>query len=236
MKNKPISPNYPIELLARRYDSLKEKYTWIRELPEVSFSHFRCYNYINKMIWIDNEFDIQEGDTVIDGGSFNGMNLPFLSQKVGDSGQVIAFECDPFSYAGAFKLSLDYNNIKVFPIALWSKEDILKFYINTTISANTLMRDRPNITDKYYTVIGKSIDELSEIIGLDKIKFIKLNIEGAELEALKGCVNIIKRDKPQFLIHTHELNGKLLMEDVSKFLEDFDYEVTQWTKTIIIAK
>lgn len=53
-------------------------------------------------------------------------------------------------------------------------------------------------TDAATTVID--VDSIDNVCSGDKVTFIKMDIEGSELEALRGAVNVIKRDKPRLAI------------------------------------
>jgi len=71
-----------------------------------------------------------------------------------------------------------------------------------------------------------------EMIGLDDFVFmhgksrpdlIKMNIEGSELEALKGSARLIKELRPRFVIFTH---GESLKMQCKLFLSNFHYVCT----------
>lgn len=66
---------------------------------------------------------------------------------------------------------------------------------NTTLSSN---RDASCISTEGEQII--EVVTLDDFVKNETISFIKLDIEGAELEALKGAKNIIKRDRPQMAI------------------------------------
>ena len=51
---------------------------------------------------------------------------------------------------------------------------------------------------------------------------LKIDIEGNELYALEGMVEIINKYKPQFIIEVHSFK---LFTDVYNFLNKFDYEI-----------
>ena len=44
------------------------------------------------------------------------------------------------------------------------------------------------------------VDSIDNVCSGDKVTFIKMDIEGSEMEALKGAENVIKRDKPRLAI------------------------------------
>lgn len=63
----------------------------------------------------------------------------------------------------------------------------------------------------------QSIDDLA----LDRIDLIKLDIEGMELDALRGAIKSIKRSRPVIVVETIKSNK----HELRAFLERFDYDV-----------
>ena len=79
--------------------------------------------------------------------------------------------------------------VKVIPYAMWSREEILNF---SGSGAGATITETGS-----QTIQAKSIDDVHKS---DKITFIKMDIEGAEIEALKGAEQTIKAQKPKLAI------------------------------------
>lgn len=109
--------------------------------------------------------------------------------------KVYAFEPDPDN----FRKCLDrwrrergrLPEIKLYPQGVWSGRAQLRFA--------ALAHCGSHVTEKGSAVIDAvSIDE---VVGdSDTVTFIKMDIEGAELEALKGAAGVIRRDRPKCAI------------------------------------
>jgi len=87
-----------------------------------------------------------------------------------------------------------FTNVKIINGALWSHNTKLNFDVHEIKSASKVIEasDALNEIDAY------ALDDIIDID--DKITFIKMDIEGSELEALKGSERIIKKYKPKLAI------------------------------------
>lgn len=73
------------------------------------------------------------------------------------------------------------------------------------------------------------LDELRPELGGRRVTFLKLDIEGMELDALKGARNLLASHKPQLAVEANTLEER---SAVSSFLADFGYrEVGQFVGT-----
>tara|TARA_A100000164_G_C21806361_1_gene723263 strand:- start:16 stop:771 length:756 start_codon:yes stop_codon:yes gene_type:complete len=76
------------------------------------------------------------------------------------------------------------------------------------------------------------IDKLIDI----KISFIKIDIDGADLFALKSCENIIKRDKPEIIVELSEASERehgIHYNKVIEFLHNNSYKLFEIDKKLV---
>jgi FkbM family methyltransferase len=85
----------------------------------------------------------------------------------------------------------------VFENAAWSSKGTLKFYTGGNMGDTTMDRGGREIT-----VRSDTIDSIVEGLGLTRADLIKMDIEGAEVDALKGAAGVIRRFGPRLLIAT----------------------------------
>ncbi len=159
----------------------------------------------------------KKGDIIIDGGSYPGDLSLYLSKLVGPSGKIYAFEPDKKNYDRLIE-NLKLNEVKnVFPVneGLWNKKDILKMS-----------------GDDYAPSIGKegekvnviSIDEFAKKKNIKSLSFIKMDIEGAEIEALEGAKKSLNKFSPQIAIASYHIrDGKKTCGEVEKILNKLNY-------------
>ncbi|MCL2485710.1 MAG: FkbM family methyltransferase [Endomicrobia bacterium] len=144
---------------------------------------------------------VSAGDYVIDGGAYVGDTSLYFAHEAGKEGKVFSFE---FLKEGleTMKVNLSKNpkyapQIQIVQNALW-KNSQEKLYVSGS-GAGTKVSMQKN--GKYNDIVSTlSIDDFVESNKIEKIDFIKLDIEGAELEALYGAKNVITKFKPKLAI------------------------------------
>lgn len=139
---------------------------------------------------------LHEGEVFIDAGVLNlGTSLRFIEEcgrrKV-KRYKIHAFEPDNTSYARCMNMlkNMPDEDIQLYNAGLWSE--------NTTLFFTEMGNGASRITQQETETSIHAVALDSQVS--DKVTFIKMDIEGAELEALKGCREIIKRDKPRLAI------------------------------------
>lgn len=141
---------------------------------------------------------VRPGDVVIDGGACWGDTALYFAPLVGGSGRVISYEFSPSNLV-LLASNLARNpdlaaRIQVEHRALWERSDE-RLAIEGTGPATQV-----GPTQDGDGVLTRAIDDVPEALGLNRIDFIKLDIEGAELSALKGADRTLRRDRPRLAI------------------------------------
>ena len=171
---------------------------------------------------------LNENDTVLDAGAYVGIFSVYASKKIGDGGQVIAFEPDPDTLRRLNK-NLDLNdilNVKVINKGLWSSDTALTFESGKELGS-TFVAEGNSDESKVVTVSVTTIDNVMKDVTVKNKLFIKMNIEGSEIEALKGAEETFNRYKPHCVIRTnHIVNGETTDREVEQFLKQQRYKTT----------
>ena len=134
---------------------------------------------------------LEPGDCAIDAGANIGFFTIIMSKLVGkNDGLIIAVEPDPRNRKKLFK-NLDLNdcrNVVVYEWPLAAAAGPRKFHIQSENGSSTLYGGvDPNTGGELVKVIDTQAFTLTDVIGESKPKFLKMDIEGAELEAIQGC-------------------------------------------------
>ena len=165
----------------------------------------------NEMIYLDRELFGDEqinkifSAVIIDGGSFDGDTVEeFLRISKKDNLDIHCYEAEERNCI-LLKEKLGKwqpNRITVHESALWSKSCNLYFEGNGLSGKSSEEQTQNSIP-----VQAEAIDEY----GYSEVSFIKLDIEGAEREALCGAVNVIKKYRPILAICAYHLQDDLLV-------------------------
>ena len=183
------------------------------------------YPIIDDFNYYQNFYKVQSGDVIIDAGANCGHLSIFFSKLVGLKGQIFAFEPDKFNIERIeknIKLNKDLiNNIKILDLLLWDKNEFIDFYEAGTVGSSAVwMPDSEHCVKKQ----AVKIDDWVKQNAIQKLDFIKMDIEGAEIEALDGCVETIKNLKPNFAIASyHIVNNEKTYIKVEQFFASLNY-------------
>lgn len=124
----------------------------------------------------------------VDGGGYIGDTSKTLISNYKDFNKIYLIEPIESNLKIAKRELSNYKNIEFIKFALYSKKMTLNF--NEDKSFSTIYGDGTNCVEL------NSLDNLIK----DKVDYIKLDIEGAELDAIDGAKELIKRDKPTLAI------------------------------------
>jgi len=160
--------------------------------------------------------NVKNGDNVVDLGANIGYFTLILAKLVGPTGKVFAFEPDPRNLT-LLKKNIEYNNYKnviIVPKAVSNVNDKCTLYVGQkTFGQNRIYKPEKTDTQKFVPTDSETIrlDDFFKANNLlDKISFIKMDIEGSEFLALSGMKEILKLNK----------NIKIFTEVETSYLED----------------
>ena len=171
---------------------------------------------------------VRAGDCVLDLGVNMGQYAFRLARLVGFSGRVVGFEASRSTIALARRI-LPYGNIDLSHVAIGSSRGVVTLRIisddsglvNTGLTA--VARTPVEDGAKSESVPCSTLDH--ELRSREKpIRFIKCDVEGYEVEVLRGGLALLERDRPIVLC---EINSAENYRDVAHLLAPFEYRVMQ---------
>ena len=176
---------------------------------------------------------VREGDTVVDLGANMGYFTLLAARLVGEKGRVYAFEPEPVNYDLLLRnIALNgYDNVVALQKAVSDTSDKVMLSIHSTDSGRHTIR-QAGYGEEYGEVIEVESVTLDSFFK-DKPfpDVVKIDVEGAELQALAGMVRIIeaKRDLKIFI----EFYPALL-EESGYTVEEFAHRLlNEWNFSIL---
>jgi FkbM family methyltransferase len=167
----------------------------------------------------------KEGEIVVDGGAFEGEFSFIASMLVGKKGKVIAFEPDRVNFRRLKEEIRRHNagNVIALNKGLWSKNTTLKFH--RAGCSSSLFFDEKNIPpESIKEVPVVRLDDELKKIGVAKVNFVKLDVEGAEVEVIKGAKEILEINDVRLAVASyHTVGGEKTHPKVEKTLSGLGY-------------
>jgi len=199
-------------------------------LPDKNLSTFPKTSLIKKL-------------SLLDVGARDGVGYPWNNAKI-ENLNVILVEPDPEE---AELLSKNHKG-DILPYALWSKETELSLNINNEPGTSSVLESNMPFLSQFedsqrYELKNKikintrTIDNLHNSGELVDVDFMKMDIQGAEVETMKGGVNFLKNNLVGLeseVLFTHLYHNQPLFSDIEVFvrqelgLELWDIRKTYW--------
>lgn len=134
---------------------------------------------------------LKEGGTFVDVGANIGYFTKLASKLVGASGKVFAFEPMPAALRLLRLNTAQLPNVTIFPVALSEKKGTATFYVRKKGDMSSLSHDP---TAKPVPVTVSTLDE--SLADQARVDLIKIDVEGSELEVLRGGRLLLERHRP----------------------------------------
>ena len=200
--------------------------------------------------WSEPELDliphaVRPGEIAIDVGAHFGLWSYHLSRRVGPAGRVYAFEPVPQTYA-ILRQTLRWlrcRNVAKYPFAVGAESGLVQMRVprqsNGAAASGqaclAIRHDaRPGREQHARFDTADTIDRAQatlEFLDDEPVSFLKLDIEGGELFALRGATRLIDRSHPTIVceINPWFLDGLALTpDDLVAFLAPHGYRVYRY--------
>lgn len=190
---------------------------------------FKGYDYNISVIYRRHEpflYDFVEknlkGGVFIDVGAHIG-SYSIRAARLAD--YVIAIEPDPRNYyylvSNIFINGID--NIIPIPLVAYHEPCFVKFKMSTLSGWSSITNLHADSVLNKISILAMPLDKIVKILNFEKnISMVKIDVEGAEADVLKGFTQTLRASRPIILIEIHgEENAKFIYE----FLTQFKYKI-----------
>ncbi len=184
------------------------------------------------------------GAVIFDIGAHIGLFAAIAAKIAGNSGKVFAFEPAP-STVPVLAQTIRINNLGniIEPVNQAMGKDCGKitFFISDeeADNSNSLVSYKNDRKLNGVEVDVNTIDNFAAIKKLSKVDFIKIDVEGAEYDTLRGGIEVFKNLRPCFILAIHpepiEKKGDKL-EDIYDLLLQLSYNIFYNNKPISKAE
>ena len=178
---------------------------------------------------------VRKNMTIIDVGANKGCFSLLATKLMGDYGRVLSFEPEPINCEWITR-SIDANNYKgitLFQMALSDSDGKADLYIGEKSGFHSLLPPLDKPEPEKMTVIQKRLDTVLQENKISEVDLIKIDVEGSELQVLKGATETIKQNKNlKIIMDLHPQKGVDIYE-ICNFLLEHGYKLYNIDKEII---
>lgn len=179
---------------------------------------------------------VQPGQTILDIGANIGAHTLGLAKRVGDRGQVIAFEPTQYAYSKLLNnISLNPDLVdRIVPEQIMLGREDIANYQAAVYSSWTIVGDaerHPKHLGELKTTDGCSLRQLDSYLaerGNPKIHLVKMDVDGYECEVLYGAAQMLERDRPvicfELAPYVLEERGASI-DELIKIMAEYNYRI-----------
>lgn len=173
--------------------------------------------------------ELGQGGCYYDVGAHSGFFAMIAARFVGPFGAIFAFEPDPKNKA-ILEANISRNGlcqITLLEVAAWSSEGQVTFEIAPEASNGTQGHICDAGRENRYRIVVAAVrlDDLVFKQGYRSPDLIKMDVEGAEWEALQGARRLLAEGKPKLLCEIHNPSQ---IGQIRSYLEELGYNVEEW--------
>ncbi|MBU4537551.1 MAG: FkbM family methyltransferase [Weeksellaceae bacterium] len=206
-----------LQYIAPRF--YKERY--FKKLKNLSWENYSGRNIEPELLWITDY--LTPDDVFFDIGANTGSFIFQLEKKLSPK-NIFAFEPNNKLY---LRLKRIFPEVAAYPIALSDKNGTAEFKVpvihgKTVNSRGTLQleyRETDEGKNYFQTVQVSKLDDWVFNQKIEKIDFIKIDVEGNERETLNGSAKVIAKYRPTLMV---EIEQRHHSEPISQLIEEIE--------------
>jgi FkbM family methyltransferase len=187
------------------YLDYESKESFIAYLKSRYFSDWTyIQSHVCKKMYFPEFIKINNQESVIDCGAFDGDTLKLFLNKTDEWKKYIAFEPSNKPHEDLIKYieTHQIQNNKTYKIGVWNKKTTLSF-----VEENDISRIVEGGVENGTKIEVDAIDNLCSDV---QVTYIKMDLEGSELKALEGAKHTILKNKPKLAISIYHKPSDLI--------------------------
>tara|TARA_B100001750_G_scaffold245496_1_gene265267 strand:+ start:82 stop:996 length:915 start_codon:yes stop_codon:yes gene_type:complete len=173
---------------------------------------------------------LKENIVCVDVGANIGYYSTLYSKIVGQNGKVLAIEPSPVNFEFLKKnLELqNFSNYLVFNCASGDKEGNVRFLMDKRANKCMIVQDETESSNNpdIISVPVRKIDDIIDESNVERVDFLKMDVEGYEWFAIQGALKTIQKFRPsiQIEIHFNKL-GHEITQKILNILKNENYQI-----------
>ncbi len=168
---------------------------------------------------------LEPGAQVLDLGAYAGDSTAFFSLAVGPTGRVLAVEADPMNLAALRRnvAELGLSNVVIEGSALLDLDGAVTFQAEGSIGSG--IAETSDTHGFELEVPALTLPTLIARHAVDRVDFIKMDIEGAEVRVLEANRDLLQCLRPRMIIESHPCQGVSNLERILQILRSLGCQV-----------
>lgn len=170
---------------------------------------------------------LKRDSVFVDVGSNIGKYTIMMGRRL-NKGVVVSIEPEPRNFK-ILKRNVELNGLSnVFLVneACFHEEKRIKFYVEGGHSS--IYKE----SDKWIFVKARKLDDILEELGVERVDLIKIDVEGAEADVLKGARKTLKNNHPKIVF---EAWNDDYLKKIKTVLKPFNYKIKKINNTNYFA-
>ena len=161
---------------------------------EIKFKLTGNINYLTEIFTNKDEIfkilNLNSNESYLDLGAYRGDTIQEFLHYAKNYSHITALEPDKKTFRKLKEYANDLHDIQLWNMGIWDSDGYVNF-------ENSIGRGSSVSTTGQQKLAVTKIDTLFRV---QRVSYIKTDVEGAEFQALKGGINTLRRDKPKLNI------------------------------------